>query len=347
MKSHAMPLWMSLVATLAAAGSAHAQSPGGQTHGAGGPADVEHFQVVTGFAQSFEITRTGSLTTIEIDADWKADLAGGSFEWKLFEDVPNGTLLDSNTFDSPPGGGNGSGPRSFAITPVDVTAGDTLVFMVRQVTPSTANESTLHWWVGDDTATDPYDAYPDGQGFARDSFDNYLTGTDFLGYEFDLRLRAFVVPPVTGPCATDSTAPVINTDTSIEVPVGTTQVTLTGGIFEDNLVASVTVDGILATLVDPGPTFLTTLTVAGPGSIVVDVIAVDGCGNESQPTQVTIDFVAVCAPEFDMCLDGNLGTAFYIDVIGPTGATCQLSCSTNAQGLGLGCSLPPVCPPVP
>jgi len=77
---------------------------------------------------------------------------------------------------------------------------------------------------------------------------------------------------------------------------------------------------------------------------VVDVFATDECGNKSATTRVIISFVAVCAPEFDMCLDGNLGTAFYVDVIGPNGATCQVMCSTNAQGLGLGCSLPPVCP---
>ena len=129
------------------------------------------------------------------------------------------------------------------------------------------------------------------------------------------------------------------------MPVGTTQVTVTGGATDDNPTTSVTVGGVVATLIDPGPSFSATVPVAGPDPIVLEVIATDSCGNASTTSQVTVTFVDVCAPELEVCMGTNVGTVFYIDVVGPADEQCVIRCATGADGQSLACAAMPICAP--
>lgn len=340
----------SVLGTGALAEAALAQAEGAQTFDVLDtgllPADTDSFRVVTGFAQSFVVTVAGTLTAIEIQADWKPGSADTAYGWRIWAVEPYGTILDGGQFIISPSTPPGSGPWLVSATvPIAVAAGDVLVFALRQTSLSAVGEAELDWWVGD--AQDVYDSYGDGVGFLRDGATNtYLTGEEDpnFGVQFDMRLRALVDVPVVGPCASDDTGPNVNTQLSIEVPVGTTQVTITGGAEDDSLIASVTVGGQLATLTHPGPSFAATVPVVGPDPVELTVIVTDECGNGTIRL-VTVSFVEVCAPEFEMCMDGNAGTVFWIDLVDPTGTTCQLQCSTDAIGQGLACASTPVCPP--
>lgn len=342
MKRH-LPLLALTVATLIAHAptSAHAQPVvGAQTYTTGTAAltDPNLVEVNAGLAQSFVVTVGGELTTIEIDAIWQGLSASGLYYYRLYQGagtVPSGTVLRSGTLPSTAiGTGQGSLPIVLA-TPLLVNAGDAFTLALSRA----SDVGKLMWAVGD--APENYDSYASGQGF--ENFNGWSANLGGESFDYDFRLRALVDVPATGPCATDHTTPVINTSLAVEVPVGTTQVTITGGVLDDSPIASVTVGGQSATLTDPGPSFSATVPVAGPDPVTLSVIATDECDNGTIAV-VTVTFVEICAPELDVCMDNNAGTVFWIDLIDPSGTTCQLQCSTDALGQGLACASTPVCP---
>lgn len=204
--------------TLAAALSAalfadlsRAQTVGAQTYSDGlDPADVDSFRVVTGFAQSFELTVSGTLASIEIQADWKPGSTATTYGWRLWRDIPNGTPVDSGSFDITPSTTPGSGAWSIPMTTsIAVAEGDVLVFMLRQLTSSTVGQAELDWWAGDVGAFDSYVSSPvaHSTGFVRSGADDsYAAGEDHELFQaaFDLRLRAWVVEPNPDTCVPES-----------------------------------------------------------------------------------------------------------------------------------------------
>lgn len=146
--------------------------------------------------------------------------------------------------------------------------------------------------------------------------------------------------------AGDSTEPAFSPamETLYEVPIGTTEVTIVGMAFDDSALVSATIGGQAAVLTQSGEVATATITVSGPDPVWVPVVFTDACGNAASQS-VEVRFVAVCAPAFDVCADGNVGTVFWLDLVSPSGAACRLRCATDAYGTGLACDTQPICSP--
>ncbi len=158
----------------------------------------------------------------------------------------------------------------------------------------------------------------------------------------------------------DGQGPVVSgTTPSQNVPANTTTFTITGTLTDEVPIDEVLINGLpcssyLACTLTPtsaGPVFTTTFSVTVPlveGSNSFAITGVGLCDNvTTRAVQVVITVPPdLCAdPGFDMCMEGNPGSVFYLDVVRTSDdAVCQLRCEIAAPGAALTCDSTPVCP---
>ncbi len=160
----------------------------------------------------------------------------------------------------------------------------------------------------------------------------------------------------------DGAGPVISgTTPSQTLPMGQTSVTLSGTLNDQVPISEVFINGTACSDL-PGCTltagsglggvFTATFSVAvtglTEGTHSFTISARGYCLNDTEvPAQVVITVpVDVCVdPGFDMCMESNPGSIFYVDVVRTSDdAVCQLRCEIAAPGAALTCDAAPVCP---
>jgi len=160
----------------------------------------------------------------------------------------------------------------------------------------------------------------------------------------------------------DGAGPVISgTTPSQTLPVGQTSVTLSGTLNDQVPISDLFINGTACSALPgctltPGTsvggvftaTFSATITGLTEGTHSFTISARGYCLNDTEvPVQVVITVpIDVCVdPGFDMCMESNPGSIFYVDVVRTSDdAVCQLRCEIAAPGAALTCDAAPVCP---
>jgi len=149
----------------------------------------------------------------------------------------------------------------------------------------------------------------------------------------------------------DGQGPVVSgTTASQTVPANTSTFTITGTLTDQVPIDEVLINGLpcssyLACTLTPvsgGGIFTTTFSVTVPVVEGTNSFAITGVGLCKNTTLTAAQVVITVPPDlcgdpsFDMCMDGQTGSVFYVDVVrDQDAAVCQLRCEIAAPGAAL------------